>query len=85
MPPDAQARLMDNIVEAMQGVPAEIVERRIGHFYKADAAYGRGVAQRRTEHRQTRSRGGGVGGEATGAGRNAPAAHSILTTKVGPR
>ena len=46
MPPDAQARLMDNIVEAMQGVPAEIVERQIGHFYKADPAYGRGVAQR---------------------------------------
>jgi catalase len=46
MPLEAQARLMDNIVEAMQGVPAEIVERRIGHFYKADAAYGRGVAQR---------------------------------------
>ena len=42
-------------------------------------------AAHRTEHRQTRSRGGGVGGEATGAGRNAPAAHSILTTKVGTR
>ena len=37
---------MDNIAEAMQGVPAEIVERQIGHFYKADPAYGRGVAQR---------------------------------------
>ena len=46
MPADAQARLMDNIVEAMQGVPAEIVERQIGHFYKADPSYGRGVAQR---------------------------------------
>ena len=37
---------MDNIVEAMDGVPAEIVERQIAHFYKADPAYGRGVAQR---------------------------------------
>ena len=46
MPADAQARLMDNIVEAMGGVPAEIVERQIAHFYKADPAYGRGVAQR---------------------------------------
>jgi catalase len=46
MPADAQGRLMDNIVEAMGGVPAEIVERQIAHFYKADPAYGRGVAQR---------------------------------------
>ena len=30
MPLEAQARLTDNIVEAMQDVPAEIVERRIG-------------------------------------------------------
>ena len=29
MPADAQGRLMDNIVEAMGGVPAEIVERQI--------------------------------------------------------
>jgi catalase len=32
---------MDNIAEAMQGVPAEIV-----HFYLADKAYGLGVAER---------------------------------------
>ena len=37
---------MDNIAEAMQGVPVEIVKRQVGHFYKADPAYGLGVAQR---------------------------------------
>ncbi len=45
MPADAQARLIENIVGAMQGVPTEIQERQIAHFYKADPAYGRGVAQ----------------------------------------
>jgi catalase len=43
---DAQQRLMDNIAEAMQGVPAEIVKRQIGHFYRADPNYGIGVASR---------------------------------------
>jgi catalase len=42
----AQARLMDNIAEAMQGVPVEIVKRQISHFYKADPDYGIGVAKR---------------------------------------
>jgi catalase len=42
----AQARLMDNMAEAMQGVPAEIVRRQIGHCYKADPDYGTGVAGR---------------------------------------
>jgi catalase len=37
---------MDNVAEAMQGVPVEIVKRQIGHFYKADPNYGNGVAQR---------------------------------------
>ena len=37
---------MDNIAAAMDGVPAEIVERQLAHFTKADPAYGRGVAQR---------------------------------------
>ncbi len=46
MTPDAKARLMDNIAEAMQGVPAEIVKRQIVHFYLADKAYGLGVAER---------------------------------------
>ena len=46
MPPDAQARLMDNIRDAMQGVPLEIVRRQIAHFYRADPDYGIGVATR---------------------------------------
>jgi catalase len=37
---------MNNVAEAMQGVPVEIVKRQIGHFYKADVNYGKGVAQR---------------------------------------
>ena len=30
----------------MQGVPVDIVKRQVAHFYKADPAYGRGVATR---------------------------------------
>ena len=30
----------------MAGVPAGIVRRQIGHFYKADPEYGLGVARR---------------------------------------
>ena len=39
-------RLMDSIAGAMQGVPEFIQQRQIGHFAKADPAYGAGVAQR---------------------------------------
>jgi len=46
MDPDARIRLMDNIAEAMQGVPVEIVKRQIAHFYKADPDYGAWVASR---------------------------------------
>ena len=46
MDPDERTRLMDNIAEAMQGVPVEIVKRQIAHFYKADPDYGAGVASR---------------------------------------
>jgi len=46
MTPDEQNRLMDNIAEAMQGVPEEIVRRQVVHFYLADKAYGLGVADR---------------------------------------
>lgn len=46
MPADAQGRLMDNIRDAMQGVPMDIVKRQIAHFHKADPAYGTGVAAR---------------------------------------
>lgn len=46
MSPDQQKRLMDNIAEAMQGVPVEIVKRQVGHFYRSEPAYGLGVATR---------------------------------------
>ncbi len=45
MPDDAKARLIENIVGSMKSVPQSIQERQIAHFYKADPAYGRGVAQ----------------------------------------
>ncbi|MEQ8355723.1 MAG: catalase [Kiloniellaceae bacterium] len=45
MPADAQQRLFGNIAAAMQGVPDFIVQKQLGHFYKADAAYGKGVAK----------------------------------------
>ncbi len=41
-----KAVLMDNIVASMGGVPEFILLRQIGHFLKADPAYGRGVAER---------------------------------------
>lgn len=40
---EEKERLFSNIAEAMQGVPEHIVERQIGHFSKADPAYGEGV------------------------------------------
>jgi catalase len=44
--PDQQRRLMNNIAEAMAGVPEAIQRRQIEHFRKADPAYGAGVAER---------------------------------------
>ena len=44
--PAERDRLMDAIAGAMQGVPDGIQRRQIGHFAKADPAYGAGVAQR---------------------------------------
>jgi catalase len=46
MPADQQDRLMDTIAGAMSGVPSDIVERQLGYFRKADAAYGAGIAER---------------------------------------
>jgi catalase len=43
---DAQQRLINNTMEAMQGVPVEIVKRWINHCYKADPEYGLGLAKR---------------------------------------
>jgi len=45
MKPDEKARLIENIVNAMQSVPRHIQERQLQHFYKADPQYGKGVAQ----------------------------------------
>ncbi|MCZ0736274.1 catalase [Phreatobacter sp. AB_2022a] len=46
MTPAERNRLMDNIAEAMQGVPVEIVRRQVGHFFRCDPDYGIGVATR---------------------------------------
>jgi catalase len=43
--PDAQARLIDNIVTSMKSVPQRIQEKQIQHFLKADRAYGEGIAK----------------------------------------
>jgi catalase len=46
MPADARQRLIDNIVSSLgHGVPKRIQELQIQHFYKADPAYGTGVAK----------------------------------------
>jgi len=44
--PEQRTRLMDNIAEAMNGVPVEIVKRQVSHFYRCDPEYGLGVAKR---------------------------------------
>lgn len=43
--PEEQARLFNNIAEAMKGVPAFIIQRQLAHFDKADPKYGAGVRQ----------------------------------------
>jgi len=46
MTPDAKKRLISNIVGSLgNGVPRRIQELQIQHFYKADPAYGEGVAK----------------------------------------
>jgi catalase len=45
MPPGARERLIGNIVAGMKSVPQRIQELQIQHFYKADPAYGIGVAK----------------------------------------
>lgn len=42
---DQKLQLFRNIAAAMQGVPEDIIRRQIGHFIKADPAYGEGVAK----------------------------------------
>ena len=41
---DARERLIGNIVASMKSVPQRIQELQVQHFYKADPAYGDGVA-----------------------------------------
>src|SRR5216684_3354410 len=46
MSADARQRLIDNIVSSLgNGVPKRIQELQLQHFFKADPAYGRGVAK----------------------------------------
>ncbi len=45
MKPDAQKRLIGNIVGSLGNAPKHIQEKQVGHFLKADPAYGRGVAE----------------------------------------
>lgn len=45
MSAEEKARLVANLVGAMQGVPRAIQVRQIGHFIKADPAYGEAVAR----------------------------------------
>jgi catalase len=45
MPAGARERLIGNIVASMKSVPERIQKLQIQHFYKADPAYGAGVAK----------------------------------------
>jgi catalase len=45
MKPDQRDRLIHNLACSMKGVPERIVKLQIGHFSKADAEYGRRVAE----------------------------------------
>ena len=45
MTPDQQGRLIGALIGAMKDVPEAIQRRQIGHFLKADPAYGEGVAK----------------------------------------
>jgi catalase len=50
LPADEKERLTSNIANAMRGVPSdEIRQRQIGHFTKADPAYGAAVARKLAE------------------------------------
>jgi catalase len=45
MTDDAKARLIENLVDSMKPVPRRLQTRQVVHFYLADPAYGRGVAE----------------------------------------
>ena len=46
MSSNQKKQLFSNTAEAMEGVPERIKVRQIVHYYKADPAYGRGVAEK---------------------------------------
>jgi catalase len=39
-------QLFQNIRDAMEGIPLEIIRRQLVHFYRADPEYGIGAAKR---------------------------------------
>lgn len=45
LPAEEQRALIDNIAGALSQADAAVQDRQIGHFLKADAAYGKGVAE----------------------------------------
>ncbi len=45
MPKDAQERLIGNVIGSLGQTPKRIQELQVTHFYKADPAYGMGVAK----------------------------------------
>ncbi len=45
MPPDAQARLVENIAGSLKNTPQRIQEKMVEHFRRADPAYGDGIAR----------------------------------------
>jgi catalase len=45
MTPDQKQQLVKNLGAAMSSVPREIQLRQLCHFYRADPAYGEGVAR----------------------------------------
>ena len=45
MPPDEQARLIQNIVGSLSKTPKAIQEKMVEHFTRADADYGAGIAK----------------------------------------
>jgi catalase len=45
MSANQKQQLFNNIKAAMEGVPKDIIQRQLAHFYKADPDYGNGVAK----------------------------------------
>lgn len=41
---EQKALLINNIAGAMAGVSSDVVQRQLQHFFKADPAYGEGIA-----------------------------------------